>query len=93
MLYYSLQKFYLYNLRLSNKQVSNSHDTISDLCLQDAITSAKCALELKNLLVLAGFTIVYEDEECDIDFTNPSKDLFINLNSSKVSRIADAQQC
>ena len=42
----------------------------------------KCFVDLKNILMKAGFTEVSENETPDIDFTNPEKDTIINLLSS-----------
>jgi hypothetical protein len=42
----------------------------------------RCFVDLKNILLKAGFVETKEDEAPDIDFTNPEKDTIINLLSN-----------
>jgi hypothetical protein len=70
-------KFYFAILRTGNKQVSGH--SVTDCFAQYVLDTKDCHLILENVLKEAGFTFVEGDEKADIDFSELSKDTFINL--------------
>ena len=61
-----------------NGIITRGHDYELD-GIKTLAERTKCYVELKDTLILAGFTEVGENEECDLDFSNMDKDTLINL--------------
>ena len=70
-------KLYLANVTTGMKSVSDGGDGLEYITYLQK--TAPFHLTLEVLLRDSGFTIVYDDEECDIDLSNPTKDQIINL--------------
>lgn len=61
-----------------NGIITRGHDYELD-GIKTLAERTKCYVELKDTLILAGFTEVGENEECDLDFSDMDKDTLINL--------------
>lgn len=71
---------YLAELRTGSKHVSETKD-ITTAYAEYVAGTANCHIYLKETLSDAGFIIVDETEECDLDLSNPTKDQIIDLLS------------
>ncbi len=74
--------FYFMDLCSGGRNVSlyteHGEEFIRTMC-----NRTKCFVDLKNILLKAGFVEVSEGETPDIDFSEPDKDTIINLLSSE----------
>ena len=61
-----------------NGIITRGHDYELD-GIKTLAERTKCYVEMKDILILAGFTEVGENEECDLDFSDMDKDTLINL--------------
>lgn len=73
-------KLYIASLRTGSKIVSSSNKYTTQYAdyIKDNI---KNHLTLSEVLCSAGFEIVDKSEDADMDFSNPTKDMFMNLLS------------
>ena len=73
-------KLYIASLRTGSKNVSSSNKYTTQYAdyIKDNI---KNHLTLPEVLCSAGFEIVDKAEDADMDFSNPTKDMFMNLLS------------
>lgn len=72
-------RIYLAELRTGSKAVSTKNITTA---YADYVAgTVNCHLNLETVLIDAGFTIVVESDECDLDLSNPTKDQIIDLLS------------
>lgn len=71
-------RLYLALLRTGNKCVSNGNNITTEYA-QYILKTIKNRLMLEDVLKDAGFTFVDNAEDADIDFSKPTKDMFINL--------------
>jgi len=73
--------FYFMNLHSGNRIVSG-FDEVKKSYINTMCERTKCFVQLKDILLKAGFTEVEDGETPDIDFSDLEKDTLINLLSN-----------